>query len=352
VTERIIRYFEAVREGQAEVLAADPSAYLIGLGVPGPTGIFGTTKGLVDTFGPDRVLDMPASEGGMTGVALGTAISGMRPIMVHMRVDFAVLSMETLINQAAKWHYMYGGKMRAPLTVRMIIGRGWGQGPQHSQALQAWFAHIPGLKVVMPATAADAKGMLISAVEDDAPVIIFEHRWLYGVTGHVPEGYYKTPLEGARVMREGRDVTLAGLSYMALENLRAAEMLAEVGIDAEVIDLRTLSPIDTGTIVESVKKTGRLVVADTGHIDFGVGAEIAARTTELAFSSLKKAPVRVGLPPVPTPTTPALADLYYPRAVDVARAALKLCDRTDVLNDPPPVTPWRDVPDPSFTGPY
>jgi len=352
LTDRTIKYFEAVREAQAECLAADPSVYLIGLGVPGPTGIFGTTKGLVETFGEDRVLDMPASEGGMTGVTLGTAISGLRPIMVHMRVDFAVLTMETLVNQAAKWHYMYGGQMRAPLTVRMIIGRGWGQGPQHSQSLQSWFAHVPGLKVVMPATAYDAKGMLISAVADDAPVIVFEHRWLYGVSGHVPEGYYKAPLERARVMRQGKDMTLVGLSYMTLESLRAAEMLAEVGVDAEVVDLRSLTPIDHATVLASVSKTGRLIVSDTGHIHFGATAEVTATVAERGLSFLKRPPVRIGLPPIPTPTTPALADLYYPRAVDIARAALKLLDRDQVIEDPPPLTKWRDVPDPSFTGPY
>ncbi len=350
--KRIIKYYEAIREAHAESLSQDPSVYVIGLGVPSPTGIFGTTKGLVDEFGDDRVLDMPASEGGMTGVALGSAIAGERPVMVHMRVDFAVLSMETLVNQAAKWHYMYGGKMRAPLTIRMIIGRGWGQGPQHSQSLQAWFAHVPGLKVVMPATASDAKGMLMAAVEDDAPVIVFEHRWLYGISGEVPEGRHVTSLEGAKVMRSGKDVTLAGFSYMSLENMRAAEMLADLGIDAEVIDMRSLTPIDTTTVVNSVQKTGRLIVADTAHTEFGATAEVVASVVEQGFEALKKPPVRVGLPYVPTPTTPALADLYYPRAIDIARAALKLSDNDQTIEDTPPVTPWRDVPDPSFTGPY
>lgn len=352
MSERLITYRDALREAQASCLTVDPEVYLIGLGVPGPTGIFGTTSGLVEEFGEDRVLDMPASEGGMTGVILGTAVSGMRPVMVHMRVDFAVLSMETLVNQAAKWHYMYGGKMRAPLTVRMIIGRGWGQGPQHSQSLQAWFAHVPGLKVVMPATARDAKGMLIAAVEDDAPVIVVEHRWLYGVTGDVPEEHYTEPLDGAKVLREGKDVTLAGFSYMALECMRAAEMLAEVGIDAEVIDLRSLTPIDGDTIATSVAKTGLLVSADTAHSDFGATAEVTSIAVERAFDSLRKAPVRVGLPYIPTPTSPALADLYYPRAVDIARRAVELCDSDAVIDDPPPETPWRDVPDPQFTGPY
>src|SRR3984893_11888211 len=272
----LMTYCDALREGQAQCLETYPEAYVIGLGVPGPTGIFGSTSGLLQRFGGDRVLDMPASEGGMTGVVLGTAICGMRPVLVHMRVDFAVLAMESLVNQAAKWHFMYGGKMRAPITVRMIIGRGWGQGPQHSQSLQAWFAHVPGLKVVMPTTARDAKGMLISAVEDDSPVIIFEHRWLYSVRGEVADGYAPEPLSGARVLRHGRDITLAGFSYMVLECLRAAESLAEIGIDAEVIDLRSLTPIDGETIGRSVRKTGHLITADTAQTMFGATSEVSS----------------------------------------------------------------------------
>jgi pyruvate dehydrogenase E1 component beta subunit len=349
----MLTYCEAIREAQAECLKADPEAYVIGLGVPGPTGIFGSTKGLAEEFGPDRVLDMPSSEGGMTGIALGTAICGMRPIIVHMRVDFAVLSMETLVNQAAKWHYMYGGKMRAPLTVRMIIGRGWGQGPQHSQSLQAWFAHVPGLKVVMPATARDAKGMLIAAAADDAPVILFEHRWLYGVTGEVDEGYTTEPLDGARILRPGRDVTLAGYSYMALESLRAAQLLEQVGVDAEVVDMRTLTPVDMGTIGGSVAKTGHLIVSDTAHIAYGAASEVVSSVVESNFADLKRAPVRVGLPNVPTPTTPALADHYYPGPREIAQHALDLIGSSRQLppaeDDP---RPWKDVPDMSYTGPY
>lgn len=350
---RELRYFEALREAQAQCLAADPETYLIGLGVPGPTGIFGTTKGLQEEFGIDRVMDMPSSENAMTGIALGTSLMGKRPVMIHMRVDFAVLSMEPLVNQIAKWSYMYGGKMKAPLTIRMIIGRGWGQGPQHSQSLQAWFAHVPGLKVVMPTTAYDAKGMMIAAIEDDAPVLVFEHRWLYNTSSEVPEEMYRTSLDKAAVVRTGRDVTLAATSYMTLESLRAADMLAAVGVDAEVVDLRCLTPIDTDTVSTSVRKTGHLVVSDTGHIDFGVGSEVAARVTEASFSALKSAPRRIGLPTIPTPTSPALADAYYPLASDIARSALEALGRN--VTDLPAQEDsraWKDTPDPSFTGPY
>jgi pyruvate dehydrogenase E1 component beta subunit len=350
---RTLNYVDALREGSAELLAADPKVYLIGLGVPGPTGIFGSTLGLVDRFGADRVRDMPASENAMTGVVLGSAIVGMRPILVHMRMDFAVLAMEPLVNQAAKWHYMYGGKMRAPITVRMIIGRGWGQGPQHSQSLQAWFAHVPGLKVVMPTTPHDAKGMLVSAVEDDAPVVIVEHRWLYGVAGEVPEGLYRVPLDKARVARVGRDVTFATTSYMTIEALRAAEMLDQIGISAEVIDLRSLTPIDTETLFGSVRRTGRLVTADTAHISYGVAAEVTRCIAEGAFGALKAAPRTVGLPQIPTPTTAALADHYYPRAPDLAGAALAaLGSNAELPPEPPDARHWLDVPDPAYKGPY
>ena len=350
---RQLKYKDAIREAHAQILRDDPQSYVIGLGVPGPTGIFGTTKDLQKEFGEQRVFDMPASENAMTGVALGTALLGRRPIMVHMRFDFAVLSMEPLVNQIAKWHYMYGGHMRAPLTVRMIVGRGWGQGPQHSQSLQAWLAHVPGLKVVMPTTAHDVKGMLIAAAFDDAPVIIVEHRWLYDVTGATPEEMYEVPLDRAAVVRPGKDVTLAATSYMTLESLRAADILQELGIGAEVVDLRTLTPIDAKTLCNSVARTGRLVVSDTGHSIFGVCAETLAIVAEQSHGRLKSAPRRIGLPHYPTPTTPALADIYYPCAIDIARAAAEMFGASDrlpveVVND----RKWYDVPDPSFTGPY
>lgn len=350
---RELKYFQALNEAQAQMLEADENVLLLGLGVPGPTGIFGTTTGLAERFGP-RVIDTPSSENAMTGIALGAAIRGKRPIMVHMRVDFALLAIEPIVNQAAKWHYMYGGQMRAPLVIRMIIGRGWGQGPQHSQSLQAWFAHVPGLKVVMPSRPLDAKGMLIAAVQDDAPVLIFEHRWLYGLSGPVPEAPEAHPLEGAEILRAGTDVTIAATSYMVIESLRAAELLAQRGISAEVIDLRCLTPIDGETLVGSIARTGRLVVADTGQVACGVASDVVRVATEQGFAHLKTAPRTIGLPHLPTPTTPALADHYYPGAHDVANAALATLDAGDPFPrpEPPEGRPWRDTPDPSFTGPY
>jgi pyruvate dehydrogenase E1 component beta subunit len=277
---RDLKFFQALKEATEIAMTRDPSVYLMGLGVPDPKGIFGSTLNLHKKFGDDRVLDMPTSENGMTGVAIGSALAGMRPVLTHQRIDFALLSIEQIVNQAAKWHYMFGGLMKIPLVIRMIVGRGWGQGPQHSQSLQAWFAHVPGLKVVMPATPHDAKGLLIASIEDDNPVIFIEHRWLYGMSGQVPEGHYTVPLGQARVARTGRDLTIAATSYMTLEALRAAERLAEEGIDVEVVDVRTLKPLDETTILGSVKKTGRLIVADTGWKTMGIGAEIVARAAE------------------------------------------------------------------------
>ena len=325
----------------------------MGLGVPDPKGIFGSTLGLQEKYGAERVFDIPLSENAMTGVALGAAITGMRPIITHQRIDFALVSMEQIVNQAAKWHYMFGGAMKAPMVIRMIIGRGWGQGPQHSQSLQSWFAHVPGLKVIMPTTAADAKGLLIAAVEDDNPVVCIEHRWLYGIHDDVPEGYFSTELGTARVLREGSDVTLVAASYMTLEALRAAAKLADHGVEAEVIDLRTIRPIDTQTILKSVAKTGRLVIADTGHRAFGISAEVSALVTEAAFSNLKTAPVRIGLPDFPTPTSPALAASYYPTSVDIAVASMEVLERRysrDLFTDKH--TPSHDQPDASFSGPF
>jgi len=351
--DRELKFFQAINEAIDQCLAKDPAVYLMGLGVPDPKGIFGSTLGLQEKYGSARVMDMPASENGMTGVAIGSALVGMRPIMTHQRFDFAVLAMEQIVNQAANWHYMFGGQMSVPLVIRMIVGRGWGQGPQHSQSLQAWFVHVPGLKVVMPTTPYDAKGLLISSIEDNNPVIFIEHRWLYNITGHVPEEVYRVPLGHARVAREGDDLTIAATSYMTLEALRAAEMLAEDGIGVEVIDIRTLKPLDEALILESVRKTGRLIVADTGWKTVGFGAEIVARVVEEAFSDLKSAPIRVALPDCPTPTTPALANLYYPRAAHMVVTARQMMGRSadeSVLHATTSVL--LDVPDMSFKGPF
>ncbi len=350
---RELKYFQAVNEAIDLCMAKDAAVYMIGLGVPDPKGVFGTTLGLQPKYGSARVMDMPLSENGMTGIAIGSALVGMRPIMTHQRIDFAVLAMEQIVNQAAKWHYMFGGQMSVPMVIRMIIGRGWGQGSQHSQSLQAWFTHVPGLKVIMPTTPYDVKGLLIASIEDNNPVIFIEHRWLYNIAGHVPEGVYRVPLGQATVVREGNDVTIAAISYMTVEALRAAEMLAEDGIKVEVIDIRTLRPLDDSLILESVRKTGRLIVADTSWKTAGFGGEIVARVTEEAFGDMKSPPKRLALADCPAPSTPALANHYYPRAVHIVTAVRRMLGLStddpvsEVTTDVP-----LDVPDMSFTGPF
>jgi pyruvate dehydrogenase E1 component beta subunit len=348
---RTLRYFEAINEATRICMEADPSVYVMGLGVPDPKGVFGTTLGLLERFGPDRVMDMPTAENGMTGIGLGSALFGMRPVMVHQRIDFAILAMDQIVNQAAKWHYMFGGKSSAPLVIRLIIGRGWGQGPQHSQSLQAWFAHIPGLKVVMPASPADAKGLLISSIEDNNPVIFLEYRWLHNTFGAVEEGRYTVPIGQARIAREGSDLTIVANSYMVLEGLRAADHLANFGISAEVVDIRTLRPLDSKTILSSVKKTGRLIAVDTSWVSYGTGSEIVALAATECFGSLRTAPVRLGLLDNPVPTSPAIAKLCYPGAGSIVQAAVGMFGKSidPIVEDP---SKHQDVPDSSFSGPF
>ena len=350
---RKITYYKAINEAIDLCLSKDTKVFTIGLGVPDPKGVFGTTVGLIDKYGPERVMDMPTSENALTGFAIGAAISGMRPIMSHQRVDFALPAMEQIVNQAANWQYMFGGLMSVPLVIRMVIGRGWGQGPQHSQSLQAWFAHVPGLKVVMPTTPYDAKGLLVASVDDDNPVIFIEHRWLHNVEGHVPKKTYHVPIGLSHKIRIGNNITIISASYMVLESLRAAEILHQYEIEAEVIDLRTISPLDKNMILESVMTTRHLLVVDNGWKSFGVGAEIISLVVENAFQYLEKPPQRLAFPDLPTPTTPALANVYYPRAIDIAHSAMNILNTNINLKEIKHEDPKHlDIPDPSFTGPF
>ena len=349
--QRNITYAQAVRESLDQALGQDPLVYIIGLGAPDPKGIFGTTVGLAEKHGADRVIDMPVSENAMTGIALGSAITGMRPVMTHQRLDFVLLAMEQIVGQAAKWHFMFGGNVSVPLVIRLVIGRGWGQGPQHSQSLHSWFAHIPGLKVVMPTTPYDAKGLLTSSIEDNNPVIFLEHRWLHNTIGNVPEETYRIPLGTATIRRAGTDVTIVSLSHMNLEALRAADILTDEGISVEIVDVRSLRPLDDTTIIDSVKKTGRLVVAEPGNKFLGFSSEISAMVTERVFDSLKAAPVRIAYPDYPVPTSQALSADYYPRAIHIAAAVRKMLGRPEkeIIDD---LSLPLDIPDPSFKGPF
>lgn len=350
--DRNITFSQAINEALDQSMARDPSVYVMALGAPDPKGIFGTTLGLQEKYGTGRVLDMPASENAMTGVAIGSALVGQRPVLVHQRLDFALLSMEQIVNQAAKWHYLFAGQSCVPLVIRMIIGRGWGQGPQHSQSLQAWFAHIPGLKVVMPSSPFDAKGLLMASIQDDNPVMFIEHRWLHGIVGPVPEKPYTVPIGEAWIVCPGGDVTIVATSFMVIEALRAAVRLRAEGIEAEVVNLRSLRPLDTSRVLASVKKTGRLVVADTGWMRYGISAEIVAVVAESLGGRLQVPPRRVALPNGPTPTTHALADRFYPTADDLVAAVRVMLGRSPTMAPSEAATGPLDVPATGFSGPF
>lgn len=302
----------------------DERVFLIGQGVTSPWYVGTTTVGLIDRFGASRIIDTPVSENGVSGVAIGAALAGMRPILVHPRMDFMYYALDQIANHAANWHYMFGGQMSVPLTIWGIINRGGEQAAQHSQALQAIFTHIPGLKVVMPSTPYEAKGLLVASIEDDNPVVYIDDRWLYQHVGEVPAELYSIPLGQGVIRRAGTDVTLIATSYLVTEAIKAAASLKRDKIDAEVIDPRSLKPLDENLLLESVKKTGRLVIADGGWKSGGVGAELAALAAEKVFSYLKAPILRVSLPDTPAPASSALEKVYYPDAEDIIAAVKKL----------------------------
>jgi acetoin:2,6-dichlorophenolindophenol oxidoreductase subunit beta len=350
---RIITFAEAIREALDQSMAADENIIVFGLGVDDPKAIFGTTAGLQQTYGSERVFDTPTSENAMTGVGIGAALNGIRPVMVHQRLDFFLLAMDQLVNGAAKWHFMFGGQGKVPITIRLIMGRGWGQGPTHSQNLQAWFAHIPGLKVVMPATAEDAKGLLLESIYDDNPVVFLEHRWLHNVKGEVSEEPKRIPLGKARKLREGVDITLVAFSYMVVEAIHAADFLASQDISCEILDLRTIAPLDWPSVFESVAKTGRVLALDTGTTTGSVAGEIIARIADECWDGLKCAPQRLAMPDYPESTSFALTADYHIRAEHVAAKVGQMLGRT--LDTESLITERdhpHDVPGDWFNGPF
>jgi pyruvate dehydrogenase E1 component beta subunit len=322
---RKISYVNAINEALHQIIAKDPHALLIGQGVTSPWYVGNTTIGLIKKFGPERIIDTPTSENCITGVALGAALAGMHPIVCFPRMDFMYLAMDQIANHIANWHYMFGGQLNVPVVIWAIINRGGEQAAQHSQALQAVFTHIPGLKVVLPSTPYDAKGLLVASVQDGNPVVYVDDRWLYEYEGEVPEELYSVPIGKGVVRRKGKDVTVTATSYMVLEALKAAVSLEKEGVQVEVIDFRSLKPLDEKLLFESVGKTGRLVVVDGGWRTCGVGAEIVARTAESDVFRMLKAPVvRVSLPDAPAPSSSALEKIYYPRAEDLVSSIRKV----------------------------
>lgn len=325
--KRSLKYCLAINEALNQKMAADPDVFLIGQGLNSPWYVGMTADGLLDRFGEGRVIDTPVSENAITGAAVGAAIAGMKSIVVHPRMDFMMYALDPIINEAANWYYMNGGRCNVPCVIWGIINRGGEQGAQHSQALHTLFGHIPGLKVVMPATAYDAKGLMVAAIDDPNPVVYIDERWLHGDEGEVPENLYRVPIGSAALRQPGTDITLVAASYMVKLALAAAlQLKVGDGINVEVIDLRTIKPIDYDTICESVCKTGHLAVADPGWRTYGMAAEIIAQINEQAFDALKAPAIRIALPDSPAPASKTLEAAYYPTAETLAAAIRKqLC---------------------------
>ncbi|MGE3273430.1 MAG: alpha-ketoacid dehydrogenase subunit beta [Chloroflexota bacterium] len=324
---KTMTYAEALNEALREEMRRDPTVFVMGedVAIWGGGGVFGVTKGLVEEFGPERIRDTPISEEVIAAAAVGAAATGTRPVAEIMYVDFMALSMEPIVNQAAKMRYMFGGKITLPLVMRAQEGAGRGNAAQHSQSLEAWFAHIPGLKVVVPSTPADAKGLLKTAIRDDNPVIFLEHKVLYFTRGEVPtDENFTIPFGVADVKREGTDVTVVGIHTQVLEALKAAEELEQEGISVEVIDPRTVSPLDVDTIVKSVQKTGRLVVSHQAYEQGGVGGEIIARVVDAAFDYLDAPPQRVCGKNVPLPYAESLERAALPYKDDIIAAIKRI----------------------------
>ena len=324
MSEQEITFREAVRQAMQEEMARDETVFLIGEDVALSGGIFKCSEGLLDQFGPERVIDAPISEAGYTGLGVGAAMTGLRPITELMFGDFTLLAMEQIVNQAAKMRYMTGGQCIVPLTIRTTMGAGRSSAAQHSQSLHALFAHIPGMKVAVPSCPHDAKGLLKAAIRDDNPVIIFEDKMMYNDTGLVPEGEYTVPLGQAEVRRTGSDVTIVATSSMVGVSLKAADILAERGLSAEVVDLRTLFPLDRETLVGSVRKTGYAVVVDEGAQRYGITGEIAAVIGEEAFDYLDAPVARIGGADVPIPFSPSLEFATIPDEERIAEAVRSL----------------------------
>lgn len=323
---RVLSYSLALNEALHQMMAKDKSVFLIGQGVKSPWYVGNTATGLLQRFGVERVIDTPVSESAVTGSAVGAAIAGMRPVVVHPRVDFMMYASDPIINEAANWHYMSGGAASVPVVIWAIINRGGEQAAQHSQALQALYAHIPGLKVVMPATPYDAKGLMIAAIKDNNPVVYIDDRSLYRDEENVPKEIYSVPIGKGAVRKTGKDITIVGISYMAREALKAAKELKKDGIDAEVIDMRSVKPLDIPLVLRSVKKTGHLLIAEAAWLTGGISATIVAEvaTNPTAWQALKAPIARVTLPDTPAPMSRTLEKAFYIDASNIVPVAQKL----------------------------
>ena len=317
---RKLSYGKAINEALFQAMQLDPGVIVVGQLVDYKSGIFGTTTGLVERFGVDRVQDVPVAESLMTAAAIGETVVGVRPVLVHQRLDFLIYSLDAIVNWMSLWRFKSNGHCSLPITIRVIVGKGWGQGAQHSKSLHAWFAHLPGIRVGMPATAFDAKGLLLDSIFGENPTIMIEHRSLFSMEDNVPEEAYRVRFGKAIIRRSGSDLTLVAVGLMVPLAMRTAETLAKESIDVEVIDLRTVSPIDKKTIISSVSKTKRLAVADPGWRSFGVAAEIMAVVSEHLGSEMTTNSTRICLPDSHTPTSCVLEDQYYPNEASMINA--------------------------------
>jgi len=328
ITEREITFSQAINEALAEEMRRDESVFIIGEDVAEAGTPFKVLSGLVEEFGTERVIDSPISESGFTGIGVGAAMTGMRPVVDIMFGDFMTIIMDQIANQAAKIHYMSGGKLKVPMVVRTNLGASRRSAAQHSQSLHVWLSHIPGLKVILPSTPYDAKGLMKTAIRDDNPVVFFEDKMMFQDKGKVPEGDYTIPFGVADIKKEGTDITLIGTSSMVQVALEAADHLAQIGISAEVIDPRTILPLDKKTLIDSAIKTSRAIVIDEGYASYGVTAEIASIIADGAFYHLETPVKRIGAMDVPIPFSPVLEDLTIPSYKMVVNMAKTLCGRS------------------------
>lgn len=322
MSERILKCNEAIKEATDQMMEIDPKVFVIGLGVSYKNGADGTTAGLKAKY-PDRILDVPVSESAFTGMAVGAAINGLHPVVHHGRVEFALLASDAMFTQAAKWNYMFGGGHPVPIVFRIAVGRAWGNGPQHTQALYPLFGNVIGVKAVIPSTPYMAKGLMVAALRDNNPVIFLESRWTYGMKQHVPTEIYSVPLDKAYVFKKGDKVTVVAYSDGFVAALEACGLIGS-DTDVELIDLVSINPIDHPTIAESVKKTGRLICVDTTNDSFSIGSEIIAKVVQNPGIKLSQKPVTLSCPNVPCPTSTALTENYYPTKVDIANAILTI----------------------------
>ena len=323
-----IKFIEAINESIHLEMLRNKKLITFGLGINDPKRIFGSTEGLVERFGSDRVFDVPTSENSLTGIGLGLSLGGNTVLMTHQRLDFFLLAFDQLINSISKWNYMFDGNSGlVNITIRLIVGRGWGQGPTHSQNLQSVFSHFPGLRVVIPTTPHDAKGLLTSSLRDPNPVIFLEHRWLHNSEGYVPKKNYLVNLEKSKVLKKGKDISIISTSYMTPEVKNIYKKLIDKKIDFEHIDLISCKPLDTKTIINSVKKTGRVIILDTGFKTSSISSEIITLINENCFQSLKHRPVRITAPDIPEPTSYGLTKFYYNNSNEILNKILKIFNK-------------------------